>query len=117
VTTPNEMARLFELLARGKAVNAKADSEMVRILEHTDSDLMLLRYAGGPRFAHKNGATDQVRTECGLFFLRNRIAVCVMTKENKDTRWIVDNEPHLTVARMGEAIVKAWGGAPRATPP
>jgi len=117
VTTPNEMARLFELLARGKAVNAKADSEMVRILEHTDSDLMLLRYAGGPRFAHKSGATDQVRTECGLFYLRNRIAVCVLTKENKDTRWIVDNEPHLTVARMGEAIVKAWGGAPRATPP
>jgi beta-lactamase class A len=116
VTTPNEMAHLFELLARGKAVSAKADSEMLDILEHNNTDVMLLRFAGGARVAHKDGETDQVRTECALFYLRNRIALCVLTKENKDTRWIVDNEAQLTVARMGEAIVKAWGGVPP-TPP
>jgi beta-lactamase class A len=112
VTTPNEMARLFELLARGKAVNAKADSEMLDILEHTDSDLKLLRFNGGVRAAHKSGETDEVRAECALFYLRNRIITCVMTKENKDIRWIVDNEPNLTIARIGEAIVRAWGGVP-----
>ena len=112
VTTPNEMARLFELLARGKAVSAKADSEMIDMLEHNNMDLMLVRFAGGARLAHKDGETDQVRTECGVFYLRNRVAACVLTKENKDTRWIVDNEAQLTVARMGEAIVKAWGGVP-----
>ena len=116
VTTPDEMTRLFELLARGKAVSAKADSEMIDMLEHNNTDVMLLRFADGARVAHKDGETDQVRTECGVFYLRNRIATCVLTKENKDTRWIVDNEAQLTVARMGEAIVKAWGGMPPARP-
>lgn len=108
VTTPNEMARLFELLAKGQAVNPASDSAMLGILERTDSDMMMQRFAGGVRTAHKSGETDQVRTECSLFGLRNRIVACVLTKENKDTRWIVDNEAQLTVARMGEAIVKAW---------
>ena len=110
VTTPNEMARLFELLARGRAVNPSADSTMLDILEHTNSDLMMQRFAAGVRTAHKSGETDQVRTECSLFHLRNRVVACVLTKENQDTRWIVDNEAQLTVARMGEAIIKAWGG-------
>ena len=114
VTTPNEIARLFELLALGKAVNPSSDSAMLNILEHTDYDVMMQRFAGGVRTAHKSGETDQVRTECSLFRLRNRIVACVLTKENKDTRWIVDNEAQLTVARMGEAIIKAWGGAPPA---
>src|SRR6266550_4495327 len=114
VTTPNEMAHLFELLARGKAVNPKADSEMLDILEHNGNDMMLQRYAGGPRVAHKDGETDEVRTECSLWYLRNRIVACVLTKENKDVRWIIDNEGNLTLARMGEAIIKAWGGVPPA---
>jgi beta-lactamase class A len=117
VTTPNEMARLFELLARGKAVNLKADSEMVDMLEHNNTDAMLQRFAGGARAAHKDGETDQVRTECSLWYLRNRIVACVLTKENKDQRWIIDNEAQLTLARMGEAIVNAWGGAPPPPPP
>lgn len=117
VTTPNEMARLFELLARGKAVNAKADSEMLDMLEHNNTDVMLQRFAGGARVAHKDGETDQVRTECSLWYLRNRIVACVLTKENKDQRWIVDNEAQLTLAKMGEVIVNAWGGAPPPPPP
>ncbi len=112
VTTPNEMARLFELLAKGQAVSPAADSAMLHIMQRTNSDLMMQRFSGGVRTAHKSGETDQVRSECSLFYLRNRIVACVLTKENKDTRWIVDNEAQLTVARMGEAIVKAWRGPP-----
>lgn len=116
VTTPNEMARLFELLALGKAVNPSADSAMLNILENSNSGLMLQRFADGARAAHKSGETDQVRTECSLFWLRNRIVACVMSRENKDIRWIVDSEPQLALARMGEAIVKAWGGRPPSPP-
>jgi len=116
VTTPNEMARLFELLALGKAVNPPADSAMLNILENTNSGLMLQRFADGARSAHKSGETDQVRAECSLFWLRNRIVACVMSRENKDIRWIIDSEPQLTLARMGEAIVKAWGGRPPSPP-
>ena len=92
VTTPNEMAHLFELMALGKAVNPAADSAMLDILEHNTTDFMLQRYAGGARAAHKDGETNAVRTECTLWYLRNRVVACVMTKENKDQRWILDNE-------------------------
>jgi len=114
VTTPNEMAKLFELLARGKAVNPSADSTMLDILEHNDDRTLLQRFAGGVRAAHKTGATDAVRTECSLFYLRNRVVACVMTKENKDQRWVLDTEPQLTIANMGKAIVAAFGGVPPA---
>jgi beta-lactamase class A len=112
VTTPNEMARLFELLAKGQAVNAKADSEMLDILEHNENDQKLQRFNYGVRAAHKSGETDQVRTECSLFYLRNRIVACVLTKENVDQRYAIDTEAHLTIANMGKAIVDAWGGIP-----
>ena len=113
VTTPNEMARLFELLARGKAVNPSADSAMLDILEHNENNEKLQRYVYGVRAAHKSGETDQVRTECSLYYLRNRVVACVLTKENQDQRYSVDAEAHLTIAKMGEAIVNAWGGIPR----
>jgi beta-lactamase class A len=116
VTTPNEMAHLFELMARGKAVNPSADSAMLDILEHNTTDFMLQRYLEGARAAHKDGETDAVRTECTLWYLRNRVVACVMTKENKDQRWILDNEPQLTIANMGLAIVNAFGGVPPAPP-
>ena len=116
VTTPNEMARLFELMALGKAVNPAADSAMLDILEHNTTDFMLQRYAAGARAAHKDGETDAVRAECTLWYLRNRVVACVMTKENKDQRWILDNEPQLTLANMGLAIINAFGGVPPVPP-
>ena len=108
VTTPNEMARLFELLATGGAVSAAADSAMLRTLENGDDYRMLQRFAGNVRSARKTGLGETVRTECALFHLRHRVVACVLTKDNADTRWILDNEPQLTMARMGEAIVRAW---------
>ena len=113
VTTPNEMARLFEMLAKGKAVSPAADSEMLDILEHNENDQKLLRYVYGVRAAHKSGETNQVRTDCALFYLRNRVVACVLTKDNVDQRYNPDAEAHLIIGRMGEAIVDAWGGIPK----
>jgi len=108
VTTPNEMARLFVLLAQGKAVSARADSAMLDILENNTKGDMLQRYAEGITFAHKDGEDSDKRTECGLFRLQSRVVVCVLTKENKDQRWVVDNEAQVTLANMGRAIISAW---------
>ena len=108
VTTPNEMAHLFELLAQGKAVSPTADSAMLYILEHNEDQNLLQRYLEGVRAAHKTGSTDSVRTECSLFYLRNRVVACVLTKENKDTRWSMETEPQLTMGHMGLVIAQAW---------
>ncbi|HEU4643291.1 MAG TPA: serine hydrolase [Gemmatimonadaceae bacterium] len=109
VSTPNEMAHLFELLAEGKAVSPRADSTMLDILEHNEDLTLLQRYLQGVRAAHKTGAVDAARTECSLFYLRSRVVACVFTKENADQRWILDSEPQVTMARMGAAIARAWG--------
>ncbi len=108
VTTPNEMARLFELLATGKAVSAASDSAMLHILDNNTMNQMLQRFVTGVSAAHKDGEGDQVRTECSLFRLQSRVVACVLTKENRDQRWLIDNEAQVTMARMGQAVVEAW---------
>jgi len=112
VTTPNEMTRLFALLADGKAVSAKADSTMLDILAHNEDYASVQRYVEGLTVPHKTGATDQVRTECALFPLQSRVAACVLTKENVDQRWLIDNEAQVTMAGIGRAIVSAWPRKP-----
>jgi len=108
VTTPNEMARLFELLARGQAVNPKADSAMLDILAHNEDIEMMQRYNDSVPVAHKTGSVDQARTECALYTLQSRVVVCVMTKENVDERYLVDNEAQTMIARAGQAVWQSW---------
>lgn len=108
VTTPNEMARVYELLALGQAVNPALDSAMLDIMRHTQDDELMQRFAGGVRAAHKTGRNSDMRTECTLWWLPARVVACVLTKDNLDQRWVIDSEAQLTLARMGEAIVRAW---------
>jgi beta-lactamase class A len=108
VTTPNEMARLFQLLAEGKAVSPRADSTMLEILASNEDYNSMQRFVEGVSAPRKTGATDAVRTECALFRLQSRVVACAMTTENKDQRWVVDNEAQVTLARIGLAIVSAW---------
>ena len=112
VTTPNEMARLFALLSDGKAVSAAADSAMLDMLAHNEDNTKLQRFVEGLGVPHKTGDTDQVRTECALFALQSRVAACVLTKENQDTRYMIDNDAQVMMARMGEALVRAWPRRP-----
>ena len=112
VTTPNEMARLFALLAQGKAVSPAADSTMLDMLAHNEDYSKLQRYVDGLEVPHKTGDTDQVRTECALFPLQSRVVACVLTKENEDKRYVIDNEAQAMMARMGDAIVRAWPRRP-----
>ncbi len=108
VTTPNEMAQLFMLLANGKAVSPRADSIMLGILRRNEDDSKLARFTYGVPLAHKSGDVDASRTDCGLFTLPDRVVVCVLTKENVDTRYWTDAEGNAVIGRIGEAVVKAW---------
>lgn len=113
-TTPNEMAQLFALLAQGRAVNARADSAMLAMLETNTEDELLTRWLSGVRAAHKSGKDDQIRTECALLYLKTRVVACVLTNRNADQRWIVDNEPERLLGRMGAEIARTFGVTPPA---
>ena len=114
VSTPNEMAHLFELLAQGKAVSPSADSAMLDILRNNADGESMQRSIEGIAAPHKTGATDSVRTECALFRLQSRVVACGFTKQNRDIRWVVDNEAQVTLGKLGAAVVAAW---PKASSP
>jgi beta-lactamase class A len=117
VSTPNEMARLFGLLASGKAVTAAADSAMLDILRNNADGELMQRTVEGVVAPHKTGATDSVRTECALFRLQSRVVACGFTKQNRDIRWVVDNEAQVTLGKLGAAVVAAWPKAPSPASP
>jgi beta-lactamase class A len=108
VTTPNEMAKLFALLADGKAVSPAADSAMLDILAHNTDDTKLQRWVSDVRAPHKTGDVDQSRAECALFYLQSRVVVCGLTKENADTSYAIDAEGNAVLAKLGRAVVDAW---------
>jgi beta-lactamase class A len=112
VSTPNEMAHLFELLAQGRAVNPGADSSMLEILAGNADGELMQRTIDGMTVPHKTGATDSVRTECALFRLQSRVVACGFTKQNTDIRWVVDNEAQLSLGKIGAAVVAAWPKKP-----
>ncbi len=108
VSTPGEMAALFARLAAGRAVSPAADSAMLDLLEHNEDHELLQRYVDGVRAPHKTGAVDAARTECTLWYLQSRVVACVFTKENRDQRWVLDSEPQLLMARVGQRVAAAW---------
>ena len=112
VTTPNEMATLFQRLVEGRAVSPRADSTMLEILRRNEDDTKLLRFNYGVRASHKSGDVDQARTDCGVLWLPARVIACVMTKDNVDTSYWTDSEGNAVIGRIGAAITTAWG-APR----
>lgn len=113
VTTPNEMATLFALIADGKAVSPAADSAMLAMLDDNQDAELLQRHVTGIRAPHKTGAVDAARTECAIFYLQSRVVACALTKENQDQRWLVDNEAQVTLGAIGRAVVAAWPPAPK----
>jgi len=112
VTTPNEMAKLFGMLAQGKAVSPAADSTMLDILSNNADGEQMQRYIEHLTVPHKTGSTDSVRTECALFRLQSRVVACGLTKQNTDTRYLPDNEAHVALGRIGAAVVAAWPRKP-----
>ena len=100
------------MLADGKAVSTAADSAMLDMLAHNEDYTKLQRFVEGLDVPHKTGDTDQVRTECALFPLQSRVVTCVLTKENEDKRYVIDNEAQVMMARMGDAISRAWPRRP-----
>jgi beta-lactamase class A len=99
-------------LSNGQAVSAKADSAMLFMLAHNEDHELLQRHVDSLDVPHKTGATDAVRTECALFPLQSRVVACVLTKENVDQRWLIDNEAQVMMGKMGEALVQAWPRKP-----
>jgi beta-lactamase class A len=117
VTTPDETVRLFELLHQGRAVSPALDSLAMGILRANEDGTKLVRWLpDGYSAAHKSGEVDQSRSDCGILYGPDApVAVCVMTRENRDTSYAPDNAANLLMARIGAEVYRHFN--PSAPPP
>jgi D-alanyl-D-alanine carboxypeptidase len=112
-TTASEMLRLLDLLHRRELVSPEASDAMKEHLLACDDKKKFPRLLPeGTKLAHKTGSVDDVRTDAGIIYSPSgAIAVCVLTKENKDTRWADDNAGDLLCARIARAVYEHFNPA------
>jgi beta-lactamase class A len=120
VTTPDETVRLFALLYRGGAVSPEMDSLALAILgQNADWNKLVRWLPAGAVAAHKTGDVEQARNDCGILYGPDTpVAVCVMTRDNRDTSYAPDNAANLLMARIGVEVYRFYNpSAPAAVVP
>ncbi len=119
-TTAREMVGLLAKLDADTVVTPAACREMLGILrKNHDSEMLVRLLPDGTAVAHKTGAVSDARTDAGIVYVRGKpaVAVCVLTCENADKRWVVDNAAQLVIARVGRAVYDHFAArAPAPTP-
>jgi beta-lactamase class A len=102
VTTPSEMAGLLAKLYRGEVVSDSASKAMVAILKNNFDYAEIPRLLPpGTTVAHKTGALNAARHDCGIVYARPRdYVICAFTSDNTDQSWRLDNEGRTTIAEL-----------------
>jgi len=105
-TTPKEMAELLVMIREGRAVSPEASERMYRILTHIFwDDYALSQIPPYVQVASKQGMVDDSRSEAVLVNAPHGDYVFyIATKNNKDQRWVADNEAWL-LARKVSALL------------
>src|SRR4030095_15400918 len=88
VSTPQEMARLLEVIYTGKALNKPLTDELIKQLKTLKKDSYLsYELPAAVKIADKPGTLEAVRTDSGIVFTANRpFAISVMTAYDRDER-------------------------------
>ncbi|HEX6558633.1 MAG TPA: serine hydrolase [Longimicrobiales bacterium] len=102
VTTASDIAELLARLYRGQIVSDSASRQMVGILKDNFDDDRIARYLpAGASLANKTGSLDQSRHDCGIVFSRQKdYVLCVLTSENQDKSWRIDNDASVLIADL-----------------
>lgn len=105
-TTAADMVRLLEQLHQKKLVNEKASTDMLaHLLACEDREKFPRFLPAGTKIAHKTGSVDAVRTDAGIIFSpAGPIALCVLTNENKDKTWTIENAGNRLCADVAKAV-------------
>ena len=107
-TTPREMARLVTMIRNQEVVSPAASQTMYRIMTHVFWDeYALSQIPPYVQAASKQGMVDDSRSEVVLVNAPHGDYVFyVATKNNKDQRWVPDNEAWELARRVSEML---WG--------
>ncbi|HXE90719.1 MAG TPA: serine hydrolase [Terriglobales bacterium] len=115
-TTAREMAAVMESVARCELGDAALCRRMIEMLQKQQYRNMIPRYLEtvdtseeASAVADKVGQLDDVRNDVALVHTTTGpVVISVFTYGNQDRSWTPDNQAEMLVARMAEAIVKAW---------
>ncbi|HET7293869.1 MAG TPA: serine hydrolase [Vicinamibacteria bacterium] len=117
MSTPREMARLLERIARGEAVSPAASAEMVRILgAQLYGDMIPRGLPAGVSVAHKTGMDEEkvagpggrlrhIRADVGIVEgPQGRFVLAIFARQVEDTGWSVDNEALVTGGEIARIV-------------
>jgi beta-lactamase class A len=107
-TTANDMVKLLEKVYKNEVVDAKACKEMLDHMKQCQFKDGLPRFLPkGTVVANKTGAVNDSRTDAGILYLKSGpVAVCVLTTDNADRRWVADNAGYLLAARVAQQVAE-----------
>jgi beta-lactamase class A len=88
VSTPQEMARLLEMIYKGKALNKELTDQLIKQLKTLKKDSYFsYEMPAGVELADKPGSLDGVRNDSGIVFAQNRpFVISVMTAYDRDEK-------------------------------
>ena len=105
-TSPREMAELLVKIRKGKVISERASDRIYRNLTRIYFDSHALSQI--PPYiqcASKQGAVDQSKSEVVLVNAPHGDYVfCVITKNQKDERWVPDNEGYVLLRSVSQLL-------------
>ena len=106
------MVQLLELIETGKVVSPAACKEMLGHLKACDDKEKMTRLLEpGTVVAHKTGSVNASKTDAGIIYLKTGpVALCVLTDENDDKRWVLDNAAQVLIAKIAKEVHDHFGG-------
>jgi beta-lactamase class A len=112
-TTAREMVGILDELQAGSRNRPAVKQTLLTHLASNEDQNKFKRFLpAGTRLAHKDGQTQKVRTDAGIIHTpTGPVAVCVLTCDNEDERWAIDNAGNLLCARIAEAVYKHYAPA------
>jgi beta-lactamase class A len=105
-TTAEEMVQLCEAVYRKQILSPAACDEMLEHLRACEDKDKFPRFLPPQtKVAFKTGSLDDTRTAAGIIESPGGpVAVCVMTCQNQDKRWVTDNAGNRLCAEIARAI-------------
>jgi beta-lactamase class A len=87
VSTPQEMARLLEIIYKGKILKKELNEQFIKQLSTLKESYIPHDLPPGVQVANKPGNLQNVRTDSGIVFVKDRpFAMSVMTIDARDER-------------------------------
>ena len=113
-TTPNEMIRLCEALWDHDLVSTEASEAMLEHMRKCDDKDKMPRFLPpGTKVAFKTGSLDAAKTEAGIIETPGGpVAICVMTNDNEDKRWVTDNAGNRLCAEIPREVYEYFKTKP-----